>query len=157
MIGLGRIPPGPARAAHLPLLLLADDVAESYLHDGDLWVYEAGTGVVLTLPSEEPGSVELRNVAVDPVHQGRGLGRAMVATLLPALRRQGHRRAVVGTGTADPRTYIFYQRCGFRPWRVERDRFTPERGYDRAQLIEDNGLAHRDMLWFDLDLDAPLG
>ena len=30
------------------MLLLADDVAARYLHDGDLWVYDGGIGVALT-------------------------------------------------------------------------------------------------------------
>lgn len=152
------VPPGPERQELLPLLLLADDVAERYLDDGDLWAFaEPGAppvGVVLTLPAEgEPGTVELRNVAVAEGQQGRGVGRAMVAAVVDALRVQGWRRAVVGTGTADPVTYVFYQRCGFRPHHVERDVFTVENGYDPAELREPNGLTHLDMLWFDMALD----
>ena len=154
---LRRVPPGAARRPLLPLLLLADDVAEEYLDQGDLWAYgdDGGgvAGVVLTLPLErEEGTVELRNVAVAEDRQHQGTGLAMVAAVLDALRRQGWRRAVVGTGTADPVTYVFYQRCGFRPHHVERDVFTPERGYDPEQLREPNGLTHRDMLWFDVQL-----
>jgi GNAT superfamily N-acetyltransferase len=149
------VPSGPDRQPLLPFLLLADDVAEGYLDDGDLWAFGAGddvAGVVLTLPAEEPGTVELRNVAVSEARQGQGIGMAMVAAVVEALRAQGWRRALVGTGTADPVTYVFYQRCGFRPHHVERDRFTPERGYDPEQLREGNGLTHLDMLWFDLAL-----
>lgn len=152
MAALQLLGPGHGREAHLPVLLLADDVAARYLHDGDLWVYDDGNGVVLTVPYDEPGTVELRNVAVAADRQGRGIGKAMIAAVLDALRVQGHRRAVVGTGTADPRTYVFYQLCGFRPWRVERDVFTEAHGYDPAELVEPNGLVHRDMLWFDRDL-----
>jgi GNAT superfamily N-acetyltransferase len=152
MVALARIPAGSGRSEHLPTLLLADDVAASYLDEGDLWVADGGAGVVLAVPGHEPGSVELRNVAVREDQQGRGLGLAMVRALFDELRAQGWRRAVVGTGTADPRTYVFYQRCGFRPHHVERDVFTPERGYDPEQLREPNGLTHRDMLWFDIDL-----
>lgn len=155
MGALERLAPGPARDVHLPLLLLADDLAARYLHEGDLWIHDHGAGVVLTVPFDEPATVELRNVAVAPDRQGTGIGRAMLAAVCDALAEQGWRRAVVGTGTADPRTYVFYQRCGFRPWRVERDVFTPERGYDPAELVEPNGLVHRDMLWFDRDLSRP--
>lgn len=153
------VPPGPERRSLLPLLLLADDVAERYLDDGDLWAFRAVgepvAGVVLTVPAEDDaGTVELRNVAVAEERQGQGLGRAMVAAVLVALRTQGWERAVVGTGTADPATYVFYQRCGFRPHHVQRDVFTVENGYDPAQLQEANGLTHLDMLWFDVDLVA---
>lgn len=155
---LRRVPPGPDRRALLPLLLLADDVAARYLDAGDLWVVadpsgDAAVGAVLTVPVPgEPDVVELRSVAVAEAHQGRGTGRAMLAALVDALRAQGWRRAVVATGTADPRTYVFYQRCGFRPHHVERDVFTVENGYDPARLREPNGLVHLDVLWLDQEL-----
>lgn len=151
MVELARVPPGERRR-YLPVLLLADDVAERYLDEGDLWAVDHGAGVVLTVPSDEPGTVELRNVAVREDRQGQGLGLEMVAAVIEALRADGWSRAVVGTGTADPVTYTFYQRCGFRPHHVERDVFTRERGYDPEQLREPNGLTHLDMLWFDMDL-----
>lgn len=137
---------------YLPLLLLADDLAAKCLQDGDLWIYGAEAGAVLTVPVEDSGTTELKLVAVAEAEQGKGIGRAMIAAVLDALRGQGVRRAIVGTGTADPRTYIFYQRCGFRPWHIERDIFTAERGYDPAKLVEPNGLVHRDMIWFDREL-----
>ena len=153
MAELVLVPPGERRP-HLPVLLLADDVAEQYLDQGDLWAFAHGAGVVLTLPAPEPGTVELRNVAVREDRQGQGIGMAMVAAVIDAVRAQGWARAVVGTGTADPATYVFYQRCGFRPHHVERDVFTPERGYDPDKLREPNGLVHRDMLWFDMELSV---
>ena len=163
---LESVPPGAARHALLPLLLLADDLAPSYVDHGDLWAFgDEGSvaGVVLTLPYGAdgrwpadrfgPGTVELRNVAVRDDQQGRGVGRAMVGAVIDALRAQGRwSRAVVGTGTADPVTYVFYQRCGFRPHHVLRDVFTEENGYDPSRLREDNGLTHRDMLWLDKEL-----
>ena len=162
---LESVPPGPARHALLPILRLADDLAESYVDLGDLWVYGEDTadGVVLTLPYGDdgrwpaeafgPGAVELRNVAVREDVQGQGVGRAMIDEVLRALRADGRwASAVVGTGTADPVTYVFYQRCGFRPHHVLRDVFTVENGYDPDLLREDNGLVHRDMLWFDQQL-----
>ena len=152
MVTVARVPPGDERRRHLKVLLLADGLAEQYIDEGDLWVADGGDGVVLTLPGDEPDTVELRNVAVQTERQSQGVGSTMVAEVIDALRRQGWRRAVVGTGTADPGTYVFYQRCGFRPHHVERDVFTPERGYDPEQLRERNGLVHRDMLWFDMDL-----
>jgi GNAT superfamily N-acetyltransferase len=152
VVTLSLLAPGPERREHLPTLLLADDVAEAYIDEGDLWVADGGGGVVLTVAAHEPGTVELRNVAVRQDRQGEGLGLAMVTALFAELRTQGWRRAIVGTGTADPRTYVFYQRCGFRPHHVERDVFTPEKGYDPEQLREPNGLTHLDMLWFDVEL-----
>jgi hypothetical protein len=44
----------------------------------------------------------------------------------------------------------FYQKAGFRLQRIERDYFTPERGY--PPLLE-NGILVRDMVWMDQHLD----
>jgi len=54
-------------------------------------------------------------VAIDPVHQGRGLGRCLVSAGLNRLRALGHRRALAGTQTvrlAAIRTYLHF---GFIP------------------------------------------
>jgi starvation-inducible outer membrane lipoprotein len=42
------------------------------------------------------------------------------------------------------------QKAGFRLWRIERDYFTPQKGYDPDE--RENGLPHRDMIWFDQEL-----
>ena len=44
----------------------------------------------------------------------------------------------------------FYQKVGFRLWRIERDVFSPERGYPEG--IEENGIPLRDMVWLERDL-----
>jgi hypothetical protein len=50
------------------------------------------------------------------------------------------------------RQLAFYQRCGFRLDRVERDFFTVAKGYP-ADLAE-NGIPIRDMVWMDRDLSS---
>jgi hypothetical protein len=44
----------------------------------------------------------------------------------------------------------FYQKAGFRLWRIERDFFSPERGYPEG--IEENGIPLRDMVWMEREL-----
>lgn len=159
---LERVPAGPGRAAFVPLLLLADEAEEQvngYLQAGDLYVLRdpaaPGTplGVTLTIPLGDeagPGAVELKAVAVDEAFHGRGLGKRMLALVLADLRARGAMRAVVGTSNAGTGQIAFYQKAGFRLWRIERDFFTPERGYDPDS--RENGIAHRDMVWMDADL-----
>lgn len=148
---------GEDREAYLPLLLLADEPAplRGYLNDGDLYVLQddAGEalGVTLTLPyGDEPGTIELKNVAIAPGRHNRGLGKRMLAAVLTDLRARGYRRVVVGTSNAGIGQIAFYQKAGFRLWRIERDYFTPEKGYDPEE--RENGLTHRDMVWFDQEL-----
>ena len=157
-LSVERVRPGPEREAFVPLLLLADTEAQvrDYLQRGDLYALHGADsellGVTLVLPDPaEPGTAELRAVAVDPARHSRGLGRRMLASVLADLRDRGFRRSVVGTSNAGVGQLAFYQKAGFRLWRIERDYFTPEKGYDPDE--RENGLPHRDMIWFDQELD----
>ena len=147
---------GPERERFLPLLLLADESLEqvrSYMQRGDLFAFvdRDGTavGIVLTIPDAD-GSVELKAVAVDSTRQSLGIGRRMLAAVLEELRRRGVRRAIVGTANAGIGQLAYYQKAGFRLLRIERDFFSPARGY--PAVMEDNGIRLRDMVWMDLEL-----
>jgi ribosomal protein S18 acetylase RimI-like enzyme len=150
------IAPGAERERFLPLLLLADESLQqvrSYMNRGDLFALVerdgAAVGIVLTIPATD-GSVELKAVAVDEARQNLGIGRRMLAAVLDELRRRGVRRAVVGTANAGIGQLAYYQKAGFRLLRIERDFFSPARGY--PAVMEDNGIRLRDMVWMDLDL-----
>ena len=153
---LKNIAAGAEREQFLPLLLLADESLEqvrSYMQRGDLFAFmDSGgvaVGIVLTI-SQADGSVELKAVAVDAAHQNLGIGRQMLAAVIAELRRRGVRRAVVGTANAGIGQLAYYQKAGFRLLRVERDFFSPARGYPAVMV--DNGIRLRDMVWMDLDL-----
>ena len=118
---------GPARERFLPLLLLADESEQqvrSYMQRGDLFGFMdadgTAVGIVLTIPAAD-GSVELKAVAVDPARQNLGIGQL-----------------------------ASYQKAGFRLLRIERDFFSPARGY--PAVMEDNGIRLRDMVWMDQEL-----
>lgn len=150
------VPAGADRERFLSLLLLADESQEqvrSYMHRGDLFAFvepdRTAVGIVLTLPGPD-SSVELKAVAVDAARQNLGIGRRMLAAVLEELRRRGVRRAIVGTANAGIGQLAYYQKAGFRLLRIERDFFSPARGY--PAVMEDNGIRLRDMVWMDLDL-----
>ena len=150
------VAPGAERERFLPLLLLADESLQqvrSYMHSGELYAFVGhdglAVGVVLTTPAEQ-NSVELKAVAVDSAQQNRGIGRRMLAAVIEELRRRGVRRAVVGTANAGVGQLAYYQKAGFRLLRIERDFFSPARGY--PAVMEDNGIRLRDMVWMDLEL-----
>ncbi len=154
---LTRVSPGREREAYLPLLLLADEPEplRGYMQSGDLYALATrdgeALGATLVLPyRDEPETAELKAVAVDQSRHNRGLGQRMLAGVLADLRDRGWRRVVVGTSNAGIGQIAFYQKAGFRLWRIERDYFTPEKGYDPDE--RENGLPHRDMVWFDQDL-----
>jgi ribosomal protein S18 acetylase RimI-like enzyme len=156
-LAVENVRPGPEREAFLPLLLLAgaEPQVRAYLQHGDLYALRGADGGPLgvTLVQSDPAdprTAELRAVAVDPTQHNRGLGRRMLASVLADLRARGFRRSVVGTSNAGIGQIAFYQKAGFRLWQIERDFFTPEKGYDPDE--RENGLPHRDMIWFDQDL-----
>ena len=152
-----RIAPGHERDRFFDLLLLADESEQqvrSYMNEGDLFAFiPAGerehAGMVLAIPAGN-GVVELKAVAVVPGLQNRGFGKRMLAEVLAELKRLGYRRAIVGTGNSGIGQLAYYQKAGFRLSHIERDFFSPERGY--ADAIEENGIPLRDMVWMDLDL-----
>jgi ribosomal protein S18 acetylase RimI-like enzyme len=150
------VPAGEERERFLPLLLLADESLQqvrSYMHSGELYAFVGrdgiAVGIVLTIPAEQ-NSVELKAVAVDTTQQNRGIGRRMLAAVIEELRRRGVRRAIVGTANAGIGQLAYYQKAGFRLLRVERDFFSPARGY--PAVMEDNGIRLRDRVWLDLEL-----
>lgn len=153
-----RVSPGPTREAFVPLLLLADESeaqVRSYYQRGDLyvlWAEEAGEsrvplGVVLALPSTDGETTELKAVAVAAEWHGQGIGQRMLSLVLDRLRAQGVRRVIVGTGNSGIGQLAFYQKAGFRLSQIERDFFTPARGYPAD--AEENGIPLRDMVWMD--------
>ena len=140
----------------MPLLRLADDsqlMVASYHQRGDLFVMrgadDVARGIVLAIPAPDR-AIELKAVAVAPAWQRRGVGSRLVACVLAGLRSSGVRRVVVGTASCDIGQLAFYQKAGFRPWKIERDYFTVDRGYPSG--LSENGIPLRDMVWMDQEL-----
>jgi ribosomal protein S18 acetylase RimI-like enzyme len=151
------VPSGTERDAYLPLFHLADDsVAEvrAYYQTGTLFGLEQDSGdpigLILAIPAG-PDCTELKAVAVDPSLQGQGVGSSLLRAVLRLLREQGLRRVVVGTSSSGIGQLAYYQKAGFRLWKIERDVFTPARGYPEG--IRENGIPLRDMVWLDQELD----
>jgi ribosomal protein S18 acetylase RimI-like enzyme len=154
---LSRIAAGSARERYLPLLLLADESEQqvrSYMQNGDLYDFAVDGsvgGIVLAIPTAD-AAVELKAVAVAPELQGHGIGKRMLAAVLDDLRARGTRRVIVGTGNAGIGQLAYYQKAGFRLLRIERDFFSPSRGYPEAMY--DNGIRLRDMVWMEQWLNS---
>ena len=74
----------------------------------------------------------------------------MLADVRAAEAARGAARLLVGTSSADTGNLDFYQRCGYRLLSIERDYFTPVRGYPPDFVL--NGLPAVDMVWMDLEI-----
>jgi GNAT superfamily N-acetyltransferase len=147
---------GP-RAELRPLFELAEDSAEAldgYLHAGRVLVAVDSDRIVGHLQltgADDESAVEIKNMAVAPSHQARGIGRRLVEAAAALAARKGRATLVVATGAADTGNLRFYQRLGFRMRSVERDAFTLATGYESGIIID--GIELRDRVW----LDRPVG
>ncbi len=136
-LALRNVPPG-GRRPYIELLREAEDSTseiESYFDRGDLYLYtvlhtggETVIGHVLVTPLG-PDEQELKNLAIVEGRRRLGFGRSMIGAVIAELRTRGVRRVEVATSGADTGNLEFYQRCGFRLLRIERDYFSPARGY----------------------------
>jgi ribosomal protein S18 acetylase RimI-like enzyme len=116
---------------------------------------DAVVGHLQLTPTGDPAEAQVKNTAVDPAHQGRGIGRALMAAAVEVARDDGRSTLVVATAAADTGNLRFYQRLGFRLRSVDRDAFTPATGYEPGLLID--GVELRDRVWLDRKLDDEAG
>lgn len=136
---------------YLPLLLLGDEqesMIDRYLEEGALYIWKEGeeTAGVCVATDQGNGVLELKNIAVDPRFQRRGIGRAMIEAL--AKRYRGSYRVLLaGTGEA-PSTLGFYQHCGFTYSHRVKDFFLQ---YDHP--IVEEGVQLKDMVYFQRTLE----
>jgi ribosomal protein S18 acetylase RimI-like enzyme len=139
----------------LALFRLADDSDQAiakYLHEGRLFALRHENEIVghVQVVARQAGEVELQSLAISPDLQGRGHGRTMVTQVLDAIAREGVRRVLVATASADVDNLAFYQKLGFRLLSVERDAFGPENGYPSDHHA--GGIPVRDRVWLDREL-----
>jgi GNAT superfamily N-acetyltransferase len=145
------------RSALRPLFELAEDSEpelDKYIDAGRVLVALDGDDVVGHLQlveGERATEAEVKNMAVDPGHQGRGIGRLLMTAAVALARDDGRSTLVVATAAADVGNLRFYQRLGFRLRAVERDAFTPATGY--AARVEIEGIELRDRVWLDRRID----
>jgi ribosomal protein S18 acetylase RimI-like enzyme len=120
---------------------------DGYLEAGDVLVAVERGRVVGHL---QLVNGEIKNMAVEAGHRGRGIGRRLIEAAVERARAEGRTQLAVATAAADAGNLRFYQRAGFRLRSIERDAFTPATGYAAATLID--GVELRDRVWLDRDV-----
>ncbi|MDO4453476.1 MAG: GNAT family N-acetyltransferase [Eubacteriales bacterium] len=110
---------------YLDLLLLADeqeDMIDRYLSRGEMFVLEDnGVKAECVVTKEGEGLYEIKNLAVCPMCQRRGYGRALIQFLFE--RYTDCETMIVGTGDSIL-TIPFYERCGFQEFKRVKNFFT---------------------------------
>lgn len=135
------------------LLLLADpsrSMVESYLADGSLYSarWEDTTVGVFVLCAVDETKIELKNIAVAPEWQGKGVGKVLLEKVIETARSLGHKTLEVGTGNSSLRQIGFYQRGGFRMDRIAKNYFV----LNYNELIVEDGIECKDMLLLRMSL-----
>lgn len=133
------------KKAHLSLLLLADeqeDMIDRYLERGTMYVLEDDCiKAECVVTDEGDGILEVKNIAIDPAHQRKGYGKALIEFVA---HRYAGKYSILQVGTGDsPLTIPFYERCGFVRSHTIPNFFTDN--YDHP-IIED-GVLLVDMLY----------
>ena len=135
---------------YLLLLLLADEqesMIDRYLDRGTMYALEDDGVKAVCVVTGENGTLEIKNLAVEPASQRKGYGRAMIG-FLRELCRGRYGTLLAGTGDS-PLTVPCYEKCGFtRAYRVK-DFFTQH--YD--QPIFEDGVQLADMLYFQMKVE----
>lgn len=134
------------KSQYMDLLFLADEQEEMiarYLDQGEMFLLldpeVVGECVVCDLGE---GVFEIKNIATDPNHQGKGYGRALIEFVMEHYRDRCH-TMLVGTGDS-PLTVPFYQKCGFTEHHRVKNFFTDH--YDHP--IIEAGVQLVDMVYF---------
>lgn len=135
------------------LLLLADpseNLIKEYLKKGLCYIAEDGdriSGVYILLPIREE-TIELINLAVAEIYQGKGLGKMLVMHAIEEARNLRYKRIEVGTGNSSISQLALYQKCGFRMNRIDKDFFLKH--YEEE--IYENGIQCIDMIRLTQDI-----
>lgn len=130
----------------ISLLLLADeqeDMIDRYLERGTMYVLDDdGIKCECVVTDEGNGVLEIKNIAVEPMYQGKGYGRILIDFI--AAKYKGD-FSVLQVGTGDsPLTIPFYEKCGFIRSHSIKNFFTDN--YDHP--IYESGVRLVDMIVF---------
>jgi lactoylglutathione lyase len=130
---------------------------DAYIDAGEVLVAVTDSGVVghLQLIETATDTSEIKNMAVEAAHRGRGIGRMLTQAAIEQTRARNHSALAVATAAADVDNLRLYQLAGFRMRAVERDAYTPSVDYPAGLLID--GIPLRDRVWLDLQLDVVRG
>lgn len=96
-----------------------------------VWVAEAGERIAGMIALNLERGAEVEDFFVDPTFQGRGVGGALIATLLQATRAAG---ATVLEVDADPNAEAIYAKLGFQTFARSPSGSIPGRWLPRMRM-----------------------
>jgi ribosomal protein S18 acetylase RimI-like enzyme len=137
------------------LLLLADETVAAinkYLYISDVYVAKEVLSehviAAFVLHKINMKEIEIKNIAVDELYQGRGIGSYLIDIIKQMSLQEGIEILWVGTPDSATRQLNFYKRNGFSKAGT-RVNFFPE---NYPEPIYENGILLRDMLMLQIYL-----
>ncbi|SEW52674.1 GNAT family N-acetyltransferase [Chitinophaga arvensicola] len=121
------------------LLLLADPsvvMINTYLPFSDVYILEQQQQVIAVyVLLKDNDALEIKNIAVNPAYQGKGLGKILLQDATQRARANGVKRLCIATGNSSIAQLYLYQRQGFEITAVQKNYFTlhyPESIYENG-------------------------
>jgi ribosomal protein S18 acetylase RimI-like enzyme len=132
---------------HWKLLLLADpseNMIKEYIHMSSLYVAieeDLLVGVIV-LYEHSDKEIEIKNIAVKPSYQGKGIGRKLIHFGIKESRKLGYSIISICTGNSSTHQLALYQNCGFEIKTIFHDFFI--KNYEEE--IWENGIQCKDLI-----------
>jgi len=130
------------------LLLLADPskkIVDSYLKKGICYVaYIKGVEIgVYVLLKTKKDTMEIMNIAVKEDYQGKGIGKKLLLHAIEEIKKIKEIKNIeIGTGNSSIYQLLFYQKNGFRIYKIFTDFFTKK----YTEKIYENEIECRDKI-----------
>jgi ribosomal protein S18 acetylase RimI-like enzyme len=127
------------------LLLLADPSVKmmgKYIFASSVYVAvlaEQIVGILVLFPIDKT-LIEIKNIAVLETHQGKGIGKKMLAFAFSEAKEKGFQDIQIGTANSSIGQLVLYQKMGFEMNHILKSFFTdnyPEPMYENGILVRD--------------------
>ncbi len=135
------------------LLLLADETIEAinkYIHNSDIYILDQKDKIiaVCALQTINDDTVEIKNIAVDEVFQGQGIGQGLLKEIINLITEKGFKQIIIGTGDAGIKQLYLYQKVGFEIFEIKHRFFID----NYPEPIFENGIQLKHMVMLKKDL-----
>ena len=132
---------------HWSLLLLADpskEMVDQYIQMSTIYeVLNQNLLVgILVLMENSNEEVEIKNIAIDPAYQGKGLGKNLIHFGINESKKLGYSRISICTGNSSTHQLALYKKCGFQLCTIFHDFFI----HNYEEEIWENGIQCKDLI-----------
>ncbi|MEP0369008.1 MAG: GNAT family N-acetyltransferase [Cyclobacteriaceae bacterium] len=140
---------GPNESLPIDLLLLADpseEMISKYLNSGETFVAKLDDKIVggfILLPISE-GEIEIKNIAVYPEYQKKGLGKELMKYAIRTAKMEAYDFLIIKTADSSRYQISFYEKLKFKLDSTIKGHYIQ---YYKEPIIE-NGLEAVDQLVF---------